>query len=236
MADRNTNIVRSVEFRAAAGGDGLDLTGYAAVFDVPTVIDSWEGRFTETIARGAFKKTLQERGDRVVLQFDHGQHPLIGSMPIGAIHELREDDHGLFVQARLFDNDLTRPVRDAIDGGAIQGMSFRFNVVNDDWPENDQRVIRAVKLHEIGPVVFPAYEATTVGVRARGLANELRNDTDFRQQLLQALLLDSTSDDAADGTSDEAAPEQAPPTARLIRRDLSATLRRIHNTLNGRAA
>ncbi|MBM4569313.1 HK97 family phage prohead protease, partial [Rhodococcus hoagii] len=50
---------RSVEFRAnasAGDGDGRTLEGYAAVFDQDTEINSWEGRFTERIAKGAFKK------------------------------------------------------------------------------------------------------------------------------------------------------------------------------------
>ena len=50
---------RSVEFRATSpdeGGDGRTLEGYAAVFNQPTEINSWEGHFNETIAPGAFKK------------------------------------------------------------------------------------------------------------------------------------------------------------------------------------
>ena len=50
------SLIRSVPFeviRSDDGGDGLTLTGYAAVFDTPTRIDSWEGCFDESIARGA---------------------------------------------------------------------------------------------------------------------------------------------------------------------------------------
>lgn len=157
------------ELRIEEGrGDGRTLEGYAAVFDTPTRINSWEGEFDEQIARGAFKRTLN--GRTPVLQFDHGHDARTGSVPIGAIQEIREDKHGLFVRADLFDNDLVLPIRQAIAGGAIGGMSFRFRVVDDRWTKQDGnvdlRTIREVELFELGPVVFPAYEATTVGVRS----------------------------------------------------------------------
>ena len=156
------------ELERDGGGDGLTLEGYAAVFDSPTEINNHEGNFLETIAAGAFKKTL--RDGRPVLQFDHGKHPMIGSLPIGKIDTLREDGRGLFVRARLHAGQFYEPVREAIASGAIDGMSFRFSVVRDDWtaPQGRrlaQRNIQEVKLYELGPVVFPAYAATTVGVR-----------------------------------------------------------------------
>ena len=61
---------RAVEFRSESG-DGHTLEGYAAVFDSPTRINSWEGEFDEQIARGAFNRTLNAR--KPVVQFDHGQ-------------------------------------------------------------------------------------------------------------------------------------------------------------------
>lgn len=149
-------------------GDGLTLHGYAAVFDSPTHINNHEGNFTESIARGAFKKTI--RDGRPVLQFDHGKHPTIGSLPIGKIESLKEDATGLHVTARLHSGEFFAPVREAIASGAIDGMSFRFSVVKDDWTPAARknlphRNIQEVRLFELGPVVFPAYAATSVGVR-----------------------------------------------------------------------
>jgi hypothetical protein len=95
---------------------------------------------------------------------------LIGSLPIGVIRSIREDDHGLKVRARLADNWLVQPVRDAIRDGAITGMSFPVPVIDDSWARRGQdkvRTIKQVELYEVGPVVFPAYEQTTVGVRSR---------------------------------------------------------------------
>lgn len=186
-------LTRAVDFeplpeeeRAAKEGDGRTLEGYAAVFDTDTEINSWEGHFNERIARGAFRKTLKERTP--VLQFDHGHDSRFGNLPIGNFESIKEDGHGLRVQARLFDH--AEPIRQAIEAGAVSGMSFRFKVVRDSWADSKgnpitdrnelmdklynskkgdkplQRTIKEVKLMEAGPVVFPAYPQTTVGVRS----------------------------------------------------------------------
>lgn len=148
-------------------GDGRTLTGYAAVFNSWTDIDSTEGRFREQVAPGAFARSLVER--QPVIQFDHGRHPTIGSIPLGAFEELTEDRHGLHVRARLSDNWLIEPVRDAIRDGAITGMSFKFSVRLDKWQLGSdgvhERTLLDVDLYEAGPVVHAAYLTTTVGVQ-----------------------------------------------------------------------
>ena len=63
------------------------------------------------------------------------------------------------------DTDARASMTEAIRDGAISGMSFRFTVRDEEW-DGDNRTIKEVELHEVGPVVFPAYQATTVGVRS----------------------------------------------------------------------
>jgi HK97 family phage prohead protease len=183
-----TILLRAVEFRATDDStDGRTLEGYGAVFNQSTSIRSWEGEFLEEIAPGAFRKTLRARTP--VLQFDHGRDQRTGSVPIGSIEELKEDDEGLFVRARLFDNDVVEPIRQAIEGKAISGMSFRFAVADERWTDVDGKkvkddelqrllwepgergplkrtILRVDPLYELGPVVFPAYDSTSVGVRS----------------------------------------------------------------------
>lgn len=159
--------IRSVDFTSDSSGDGRTLEGYAAIFGSPTRIRSWEGDFEETIAPGAFARSLTERTP--VLQYDHGKDARVGSVPIGAIDEVREDAKGLYVRARLYDNPVVEPVRQAIAGRSIRGMSFRFEVPTggDVWTDRDtKREIRDADVHELGPVVFPAYDTTTVTVRS----------------------------------------------------------------------
>jgi HK97 family phage prohead protease len=164
------DLVRAVAFEMASSRDGLTLEGYAAVFNSPTRISSWEGEFDETIARGAFARTLGERTP--VLMFNHGKHPLIGDMPLGVIQRAEEDRKGVFIQARLSDNWLIQPVRDAVRDGAVNGMSFRFSVPPDGetWADRRDRprlrTLTDIDVRELGPVVFPAYEPTTATVRS----------------------------------------------------------------------
>jgi len=187
------DLCRSAPFeliRATEDGtDGLTIEGYGAVFDSPTQIRGWEGEFEEIIAPGAFRKSLRERTPR--MQFDHGQHPLLGSLPLGRWTTAQEDERGLHLVGRLTDNWLVAPFRDAIRDGGVEGMSFRFAVVRDEWVDAQgkkvrddelaellwhgagdrgplRRTLREVKASEAGPVVWPAYQDTTVGVRARG--------------------------------------------------------------------
>lgn len=167
-------------------GDGLTIEGYGAVFNSVTYIDSWEGSFEEEILPGAFRKSLRERMPK--MQFDHGQHPLLGSLPLGRWTKAEDDARGLFVSGRLSDNWLVQPFRDAIRDEAVEGMSFRFSVVRDQWFDRDgkkladalvdellwmpgdraplRRKLLEVKVSEVGPVTWPAYEDTEVGVRS----------------------------------------------------------------------
>lgn len=154
--------------RAADGDDGLTLEGYAAVFDTPTHIEDFDGEYDEVVRRGAFTRTLDHR--KPVLMFNHGRHPLLGPMPIGAFEELREDDRGLYMRARLFDNWLVWPVRDAIKARAISGASFRFESKRDKVTRGADgtrtRELLEVAVPELGPVVFPAYEDARLIVRS----------------------------------------------------------------------
>lgn len=212
-----------------AGSDGLTLDGYAAVFNRETIIDSWEGRFKERIAPGAMKKSFRENPPRV--QFDHGRHQLIGSIPIAALEAgyPREEtdpvlapEGGAHVVARLHDNWLVQPVRDAIASGTVDGMSFRFSVVREQWHEADGkritdeeklrdllrrtwmedvaddellvRTLQELRVPELGPVVWPAYTDTSVGVRSVVIDLSRLGDPEERNKLAQAVLLADRAD------------------------------------------
>ena len=198
-----TDVLRSAPFATRAEGDspgdGLTLDGFAAVFNRKTIIDSWEGRFYEQIAPGSMKKSFREAPP--VIQFEHGRHALIGSLPIAELTRIEEasdpelaPEGGAHVVGRLLDNWLIQPVRDAIANGSVNGMSFRFSVVREKWTDAAGRQIRddnelrdllrrtwmenvpdeelltrtlqELRVPELGPVVFPAYAETSVGVRS----------------------------------------------------------------------
>jgi len=154
----------------APRGDGRTLEGYAAVFNHPARIRDHQGDFDEVILPGAFARSLKTRTP--VMQWDHGKDPRIGTAPIGDIHEVGEDKHGLRVRAELYDHPDIERVRLAIKGGSVKGMSFRFGIPKggDKWQNRsgdvDLREIREAETYELGPVVFPAYDTTSVSVRS----------------------------------------------------------------------
>lgn len=225
------------------GGDGLTLDGYGAVFNRETVIDSWEGRFREKIAPGAMKRSFRETPPRI--QFDHGRHPMIGSIPIAKVVRVAEEvdaelapEGGAHVVGRVFDNWLMHPVRDAIEAGAIDGMSFRFSVVREQWHQADGkairddealiaalrqaryddvpddqlpvRTLRELQVPEIGPVVWPAYTDTSVSVRSKVIDLGRLNDPEQRKLLAQAVFLADAAEQDDDAQRDTSGNDTPP--------------------------
>lgn len=190
---------RSFDFELRAQGDGRTLEGFAATYNTPARIRDLQGDFEEVILPGAFTRSVSQR--MPVMQWDHGKDPRVGTVPIASIKVL-DPDHakGLFVRARLFDNPVIEPVRQAIAEGAVRGMSFRFGVPEkgDVWTRRagdvDLREIRDADVHEVGPVVFPAYDTTSVSVRS--LLAQL--DPDEYRSLLRELAAELRAADLTD--------------------------------------
>jgi hypothetical protein len=204
-----------IEFRDESPDDGRlgTLTGYAAVFDEDTEIHGWEGDFLERIAPGAFKKTLADRGDKVKVLFNHGFDPSIGDKPLGKASVQKEDARGLYVEVPLDDTSYNRDLVASLRSGALDGMSFRFTVTRDEWDdlteEMPTRTLKEVRLYEYGPVTFPAYEATTAGVRARDA-----------YQAWRTRKISDPSDAADPGTSEKST--DTPPTVAPVDRKAAA--------------
>lgn len=92
--ERRTFTVRDVEARA--DDDGMRLSGYAAVFNDSSV----PLPFKESIAPGAFRKTLSETPD-VRLLINHEGLPLARTK--NGTLKLEEDERGLRFNADLAD-------------------------------------------------------------------------------------------------------------------------------------
>jgi HK97 family phage prohead protease len=162
--------VRAFDFDLRSKGDGRTLEGHVAVFGAVARIADRNGDFDEEIHRGAFDRSLNLV--MPVMQFDHGRDSRVGSVPVGIYETFDADAKGYHVRGRLFDNPVVEPVRQAIAEGAIRGMSWRMTVVRDTgdkWTRRngdvDKRDILDADVPEAGPVVFPAYDATSVSVR-----------------------------------------------------------------------
>lgn len=202
--------------------DSPTLFGHFAVFDRWTEINSWfEGHFLERIAPGAFRKTFKENRERIRALFQHGMDPQVGDKPIGAIDELREDGEGAYYEVSLF-RGLPDLVMDGLRAGAY-GASFRFEVMREELVEEPdpttenpkalpERTLKEVRLHEFGPVTFPAYADATAGVRSltdHFLFEHIARDPDRVRELLAVDLSPKGDDapastDAGTSTSDQA--------------------------------
>lgn len=234
-------VCRAYEWRATpdSDGDGLSLEGYASVFGAPYDVVDWDGEYVEVVEPGAFRKTLREQGGRVRLLLEHGSHPLLGRLPLGHIESIREDKQGLHVRARLHDNWLVKPVRDAIASGALSEMSIGFRPIKQTWEEPTRkggvptRRLHEVALREVSAVVWGASPTTSVAVRefVDAMPAEIRSafmavarEDSLRDALAgDAVMLRGVVDDtppvaAVDGTSAGAVVEDEP-TSQVTRQD-----------------
>lgn len=223
------DLCRSAPFTLTRDGagmdDGLTFEGYGAVFNSPTRIDSYEGCFDEVLSQGAFRKSIRENVPK--FQFDHGRS-VFGSLPCGVINDIHEDDNGLFVGARMGASWYWEPLREAVGSGAVDGMSFRFSVIREEWRDAEGKIVKPedldealwsgsrgvllrtlkeVKVAEVGPVVWPAYTDTTASLRSRSIdLDALRNGDSEQRKLFAAaaLTLRVAENDAPErGESDE---------------------------------
>jgi len=185
---------------AGAGGDELGLmTVRFARFETWYEINSWwEGRFLERTVRGAFSKTIKERGPKgsgqIKTLFDHGFDFTIGDKILGAITDLREDDDSPVLEANLFDTSYNRDLLPGLRAG-VYGSSFMFRVLKEDWvnepPKSDhnpdglpERTVREVKLYEAGPVTWPANPDATAEMDSYTPAGAIRSGTDWYYERL----------------------------------------------------
>ena len=149
------------------GGSPGTFEGYGAVFNSRTVI---YGIFTESIRPGAFRDSIESK-KRVMSLFNHDVNNVLGSTDSGL--RLREDEKGLWVENELPNTSDGRDVAELIRRGDVRGQSFMFYVTAEEWtyPKRDDELphcdIIAVDLLEVGPVVWPAYETTSIGLRSR---------------------------------------------------------------------
>ena len=153
------------ELRAEMSGDKLKLTGYAAVFNSRS---EDLGGFTEVIAPGAFRKSLQSRND-IKLLWNHDTSSPLASTRAGTLR-LIEDAKGLRVEADLAPTTLGKDISILVQRGDVSAFSFGFNVIKDSWSNSGtERTLEAVRLFEASLVSFPAYSATSGTATVRAL-------------------------------------------------------------------
>jgi len=158
---RKTTEFRSIE---AEGGGMKKIVGYAAVFGKP----SEDMGFIETIRKGAFKKAISKSDARALYNHNTDTLPL-GRQSAGTLI-LREDETGLFYEIIPPDTQSARDLMTSIDRGDVKESSYGFVVAIDQWDFSDPKmtkreIIEIEEVYDISPVVFAAFNDTTVALR-----------------------------------------------------------------------
>ena len=169
MSKRNIEFQRffPLEIRAEDKDDtGPIIEGHAALFNVEAEIGGW---FREVIRPGAFTKTIDESDP--VMFWNHNTDMILGRKSSGTL-QLWADETGLKIRNTPGNTSWGRDSYEAIKRGDVVGMSFGFDVVKEivtepkDKNELPLREVLEIRLWEVSPCVFPAYEATDVEARA----------------------------------------------------------------------
>jgi HK97 family phage prohead protease len=157
----------AIELRAAGDIKSPRLAGYAAVFnsESPDL-----GGFSEKIAPGAFARTLRSNSLDPLALVQHVPHLVLGRRSAGTL-KLSEDQRGLAFEVVLPETTTARDLMVSVARGDIRGASFAFSVPEggDRWEVQGSRALRTlldVDLHEITITPTPAYQDTSVALRA----------------------------------------------------------------------
>jgi len=130
--------------------DKGEFEGYASVFGG---VDS----YGDTIAPGAYKKTLKKRDRAVKMRWNHFG-PVIGKWT-----EMREDEKGLFVRGQLTPgHSVAQDVLASLKHGAIDGLSIGFYPSKYKEDEEGKRTLQEIELVEISVVEEPADNAARI--------------------------------------------------------------------------
>jgi len=158
-------ISEGIEIREAENGTKT-ITGYAVKWEMKSETLGYFYRFKEQFKKGAFADSLKEDDQRALWSHDTSQ--VLGRTKNVTLR-LTEDDIGLRFELDLPPTTLGNDVYQTIKRGDVDGVSFGFKKLKEEWdesdPDNITRTLLKAKLLEISPVAFPAYPDSTVSAR-----------------------------------------------------------------------
>lgn len=185
--EKRNLTTNQVEIREDEGGQRV-LTGYAVKWEMKSVPMGYFKRFKEQFRRGAFTESLTNDDQKAL--WSHDTAKVLGRTKNGTLR-LFEDEIGLRFELDLPDTTLGDDAYKSIKRGDVDGVSFGFSMLTQEWDETDSdNVVRTVikaKLLEISPVAFPAYPDSQVAARSHDPYQEhmeLKGRQERRQRLL----------------------------------------------------
>jgi HK97 family phage major capsid protein/HK97 family phage prohead protease len=133
-----------------------------------------EKRFIERIEPGTFKRAL-DKGNDVNFLAEHDNKLLLASTKNGSL-SLREDDKGLFMEARISPTSWGKDYHQLISDGLLTNMSFGMGVQADKWEKRGdgtyERSISDLTLAEVSVVRNPAYVQSSIQARSMEIIDE----------------------------------------------------------------
>ena len=158
-----------VELEIREEGEGLTLSGYAAVFNRES---ENLGGFVEVLKPGCFKEVLTNDPDVRGL-LNHDANTIFARTRNGSL-TLEEDKTGLKFTATIDPSDDDgRKVYQKVKSGLIDQCSFAFSVdeKGQEWSERDdglslRQITNVNYLGDVSAVTYPAYPQTSVFARA----------------------------------------------------------------------
>ena len=160
--------LRSVATKFETREDGDEhiphITGWFARFD--SLYEIAPG-MTESIAKGAFSRTLQGGDIRALV--NHDTTLVLGRTKAGTL-ELREDEYGLWGDITINRNDVdAMNLYERVRRGDVDQCSFGFEIISEDTEHRADGSIHwtltDVELHEVSACTFPAYKETNISAR-----------------------------------------------------------------------
>ena len=188
MADRLTRQMRtaSTEFKTRDDNGNLAIEGYFAVFDSVCQITS---DMSESIAHGAFDNTIS---DDIRALINHDTTLVLGRTKTGTL-QLRTDSHGLWGHIDINPNDSdAMNLYNRVQRGDVDQCSFGFDIINEETEFREDGsihwTIKEVKLYEVSPCTFPAYEETNIAARTKERAELIKRKNEaWKEKMLSKL-------------------------------------------------
>lgn len=167
MSNREIRQLRtaSAQFETREDGEDLIIEGYFAVFNSNYEIGPG---MSESIAPGAFSNTLS--GDIRAL-INHDTTLVLGRTKANTL-QLREDAHGLWGKITVNPKDSdSMNLYARVNRGDVDQCSIGFDILSEETDFRDDGsvhwTIKEIKLYEVSPCTFPAYEETNISARAK---------------------------------------------------------------------
>ncbi|WP_135553210.1 HK97 family phage prohead protease [Paenibacillus cymbidii] len=158
------------EIRASKLGENDDdpealyVEGYAVRFNEVTVL--WEYgdmQYKEKVAPTALAEA--DMSD-VIFNYNHGGKVMARTR--NKTLEMKVDNKGLFIRARLDGTDEGRKLYQEIKGGYIDRMSYAYTTkeTSYDSETRTRTVLRIKKVYDVSAVDIPAYDTTSISARS----------------------------------------------------------------------